>query len=391
MNVILSSAKYWLFLKQRINLYGHNVLCDLPKHNKMENRPTYQFDIIRGLMCIMIFNRHFLNLFDNLSIMPNTLLEFFSDSQLGLFYFFTLSGLVITMSFKRKEQSVSKFALKRLLRLFPVVFIAILLGFIFCECGWLFLDDLAQIQPMSNWTLSLYTFDSSLVLALKDIFYTLFCGFSYYDANFWTISFELYTPILILVLFKWFPRMLSFQLCRMYLLLSILLLGFQMSSLYINTVYVLCFLIGGGIALYGDSITIRSRWYMPILIFIGLISFVLPHFLLFRIGNPLKLIGVIVVLYILYRHEYGIFKWMSKYYIFRKLGGVSYEIYAYHLILLVSLSSIIVTGLSKYVSYDVAVLFSYIVSLLSVFVLSIFSSFVTKKFYNPLISKLLKQ
>ena len=81
----------------------------------MENRPTYQFDIIRGLMCIMIFNRHFLNLFDNLSFMPNALLEFFSDSQLGLFYFFTLSGLVITMSFKRKEQSVSKFALKRLL------------------------------------------------------------------------------------------------------------------------------------------------------------------------------------------------------------------------------------------------------------------------------------
>lgn len=295
------------------------------------------------------------------------------------------------MSFKRKEQSVSKFALKRLLRLFPVVFIAILLGFIFCECGWLFLDDLAQIQPMSNWTLSLYTFDSSLVLALKDIFYTLFCGFSYYDANFWTISFELYTPILILVLFKWFPRMLSFQLCRMYLLLSILLLGFQMSSLYINTVYVLCFLIGGGIALYGDCITIRSKWYMPILIFVGLISFVLPHYVHFRIGNPLKLIGVIVVLYILYRHEYGIFKWMSKYYIFRKLGGVSYEIYAYHLILLVSLSSIIVTGLSKYVSYDIAVLFSYIVSLLSVFVLSVFSSFVTKKFYNPLISKLLKQ
>ena len=73
------------------------------------------------------------------------------------------------------------------------------------------------------------------------------------------------------------------------------------------------------------------------------------------------------------------------------LGGVSYEIYAYHLILLVSLSSIIVTGLSKYVSYDIAVLFSYIVSLLSVFVLSVFSSFVTKKFYNPLISKLLKQ
>ena len=79
----------------------------------MENRPTYQFDIIRGLMCIMIFNPHFLNLFDNLSFMPNALLEFFSDSQLGLFYFFTLSGLVITMSFKRKEQSVSKFALKK--------------------------------------------------------------------------------------------------------------------------------------------------------------------------------------------------------------------------------------------------------------------------------------
>lgn len=287
----------------------------------MENRPTYQFDIIRGLMCIMIFNRHFLNLFDDLSWMPNTVLEFFSDSQLGLFYFFTLSGLVITLSFKRKEQGILKFAVKRMLRLFPVVFIAILLGFIACDNGWIFLDDLGKLQSMSDWALSLYTFESSALLGIKDVFYTMFCGFSYYDANFWTISFELYTPIAILILFKWFHNMLSIRLCGIYLLLSILLLGFQMNSLYINTVYVICFFIGSGIALYGERTKVRNCLYLPILIAIVLISFVLPHFISFRIGNPLRLMGVCASLYVLYKHEYDILKWLNRYYAFRKIGG----------------------------------------------------------------------
>ena len=287
----------------------------------MEIRPTYQFDVIRGLMCIMIFNRHFLNLFDDLSWMPNTVLEFFSDSQLGIFYFFTLSGLVITLSFKRKEQGILKFAVKRMLRLFPVVFIAILLGFIACDNGWVFLDDLGKLQSMSDWALSLYTFESSALLAIKDVFNTMFCGFSYYDANFWTISFELYTPIAILILFKWFHKMLSIRLCGIYLLSSILLLGFQMNSLYINTVYVLCFFIGSGIALYSERTKVMNCLYLPILIAIVLISFVLPHFISFRIGNPLRLMGVCASLYVLYKHEYGIFKWLNRYYVIRKIGG----------------------------------------------------------------------
>ena len=287
----------------------------------MEKRTTYQFDIIRGFMCVMIFNRHFLNLFDDLSWMPNTILKFFSDSQLGLFYFFTLSGLVITLSFKRKEQGILKFAIKRMLRLFPVVFIAILLGFIVCDNGWIFLGDLGKMQSMSDWSLSLYTFDSSALLAIKDVFYTMFCGFSYYDANFWTISFELYTPIAILILFKWFHNMLSIRFCVIYLLLSILLLGFQMNSLYINTVYVLCFFIGSGIALYGERIKVRKSLFLPTLIAIVLLSFVLPHFMFFRIGNPLRLMGVCAILFILYKHEYNILKWMNKYYVFRKIGG----------------------------------------------------------------------
>lgn len=73
-----------------------------------------------------------------------------------------------------------------------------------------------------------------------------------------------------------------------------------------------------------------------------------------------------------------------------KLGGVSYEIYAYHLIVLVSLSSLITTNLSKYMNYDMAVFVTYIISILCVFLLSVFSSFITKKYYNPLISNLLK-
>ena len=288
-----------------------------------EYNTTYQYDIVRGIMCFMIFNRHFFNLFSNLPPIPRKIIGWFSDSQIALFYFFMLSGLVITLSFQRKDEypTLYYFTIKRIFRLFPVVVLAILLGLIVCESGWLFFMRLSDFQPMTNWTLSLYNFDSSLLLAVTDIFNTLFCGFSYYDANFWTISYELYVPILILILLKWLPNILSVKILSILVFLAILLLGIQKSTLYMNTVYVLCFLIGCGIALFGNRINIDESKMKSILFFVIIVCFFLPQFIYFRFGNPLRLIGVTSLLLILSKHELQIIKRMNKIRFFSLLGG----------------------------------------------------------------------
>lgn len=289
----------------------------------MESKSTtYQFDIIRGIMCFMIFNRHFLNLFENM-LSPNSMYKFIADSQVALFYFFVLSGMVCSLSFQKQAvmPKISHFAMKRVLRLLPVVIIAIALGYTICSTGLLYFKQLMTIQTMSPWALSLYNFNNSLILAVKDIFFTMFCGFSYYDANFWTISYELYIPILLLIMFRYIYTFRLEKVTLVLIVISVLLLGVQMNSLYLNSVYILCFFIGSGLALYSNKINISTKKIYILFVFSLILCFFAPHFFHFRIGNPLRLIGVIILLFTTYKSDFPIIKVLAKNTLINKLGG----------------------------------------------------------------------
>ena len=112
----------------------------MDKNVGTKNAPTWQYDIVRGLMCFFIFNCHFLAMFNfpkQSSMVLQYLKASLSNAHLGVIYFFLLSGTVLSLSFLRKKVSIKSiplFLLKRFLRLLPPIFFSLLVTYILMCC-----------------------------------------------------------------------------------------------------------------------------------------------------------------------------------------------------------------------------------------------------------------
>lgn len=180
----------------------------MDKNVSSKNASTWQYDIVRGLMCFFIFNCHFLAMFNfpkQSSMVLQYLKASLSNAHLGVIYFFLLSGTVLSLSFLRKKVSIKSiplFLLKRFLRLLPPIFFSLLVTYILMCFHLIYVDNLGQTVSLNSWAKNLFCFTPSGLSPLKDIFDTYILGHSGYNPNLWIIRFEFLVPILLLFTYK---------------------------------------------------------------------------------------------------------------------------------------------------------------------------------------------
>lgn len=356
------------------------------------NAPTWQYDIVRGVMCLFIFNCHFLAMF-NLPQSPISLQfikSFLSNAHLGVIYFFMLSGTVLSLSFLRKKVSVKSFPLfilKRFLRLLPPILISLFAAYILMCCKLVFIDKLGQAFPLNSWAKTLYCFNPSDLSPIRDIFDTYFLGHSGYNANLWIVRFEFFVPLLLFFAYK----IAKFRVARLAVILAVIsVMGgyiFMNIDKMLLLSYVLMFFLGLVIA-YKNSMETYSFKTVKWMMFAAMILMVFSVLFCESVNRLLDIVLCSLLLIAMYQKTFVGIKKIAKVPFVKTLGKVSYEFFVYHLCVIASFSCWVFLQLYGVCGYYVALLLTYLLTVIIVFAISYLSNYLTAKYYNPNIKKL---
>ena len=353
---------------------------------------TWQYDIVRGIMCLFIFNCHFLAMFSfpKQPYVIQCLKSFVSNAPLGVIYFFMLSGTVLSMSFMRKKANqvmIPRFIIKRTLRLLPPIMISIVGAYGLMKLNLIFIDDLGKNIELSDWAAKLYRFSPQDLSPLKDIFSTYFLGHSGYNANLWIVRVEFLVPIFMLMLYKY-----SQQLCfRIVVCLG--LVGFMGGYVLMNVdrllvaAYIFMFFMGIVIVWQITKKTPSPQTVKILSLMILLLSLLSVVFCV-PINRCIDVLLCTLLLYAMYHKEYRCLRKLRTSVLINKLGKISYEFFVYHLFIVASFSCWFFTLLFKYCGYYTSLFITYIVTTIVVYLISWLSNSITSKYYSPLLKKL---
>lgn len=360
----------------------------LEKHNA----PTWQYDIVRGFMCLFIFNCHFLAMF-NLPQLPvglQYIKSFLSNAHLGGIYFFMLSGTVLSMSFLRKKVSVKsfpQFILKRFLRLLPPILISLVVAYVLMCCKLVFIDQLGQVISLNSWAKTLYSFNPDDLSPIRDILDTYLFGHSGYNANLWIIRFEFLVPLLLLFAYKFA----KFRVVRLAVVLAIV--GVMGGYVFMNIdkmlllSYVLMFFLGLVIA-YKSSMETYSSKTVKLMMYTAIILMVFSVLFCESVSRLLDIVLCSLLLIAMYHKTFVGIKKLAKVPFVKTLGKVSYEFFVYHLCVIASFSCWVFLQLYGVCGYCVALLLTYLLTVIIVYAMSCLSNYLTARIYNPIIKNL---
>lgn len=363
------------------------------KANSCNQAPTWQFDIIRGIMCLFIFNCHFLAMFSfpRQPIIFRYVISFFSNAHLGVIYFFMLSGTVLAMSFARRKTKLSNiptFLFKRFLRLLPPIFVSLLLAYCLMCGKFIFIDNLKQFFPLSDWAVGLYHFNPHELFPFRDVFNVFLLGHSGYNPNLWIVRFEFLVPVLVLLLCK----IIHIKSVQISLLASLfLLMGgylFMNEEKCLTLVFVLLFGLGLLIAYWGVNYDTKAH-EIKLMSWSSFILWVLSTSFSISFNRLLDIILCALLLFVMYKREFVLLKKLKSIPVFEKLGRNSYEFFVYHLIIMASFSCWFFTLLYYSFGYYLSLLITWLFTVSIVYLLSSISNELTSKYYNPFLKKFL--
>jgi peptidoglycan/LPS O-acetylase OafA/YrhL len=316
------------------------------------NRSYYPaLDGLRGLAIVLVLCCH------NLRFIP-----YFNLGWVGVDLFFVLSGFLITdilLKTKDNKSFLSNFYIRRILKIFPLYYGALLLFFLIAP----FLQNL-QIQYNyyhSNQAMSWFHLQNWLYIFHQKP------ADSFLLSHFWSLAVEeqfyMLWPLTILAIknIKWLARIAC-------IILAICIAGRFISWLYFGNGYTnfnfqymtrldgLC--IGSLIAIwrfnsYGETGKKLFR-LVSILLGIHLAAFVvakkvlpsLPHFPFFGYSSIAAIQGIIVYLAIEKRNAFS--KWLIENPLLKYMGKISYGLYVYHLPILVLFKIYLTDNLVSY-------------------------------------------
>lgn len=269
----------------------------------MSNKRIQELDGLRGIAAIFVVLYHFTNRFEekfNLDIFPSFIN--FEYGHYGVQLFFIISGFVIFMSIKRKEeiQSPKEFLTKRFIRLYPTFWTSLIFTFLIVSLIGPFTLKSSFLEFIVNFTM----------------FPRLF-NYDYVDGVYWTLSVELvfYLFILFLLTIKQTNNYIIFS--TVYIIIGFMLyFKFSLFSYYLHG---LLFLIGMNFY----KIWMKESTYKNhLLIFFSLLLYVLTF------KNELIIVVSILILvfYLLVNNCLGFLN--NKFFVF--LGTISYSLYLIH-------------------------------------------------------------
>lgn len=365
----------------------------MDKNVSSKNAPTWQYDIVRGLMCFFIFNCHFLAMFNfpkQSSMVLQYLKASLSNAHLGVIYFFLLSGTVLSLSFLRKKVSIKSiplFLLKRFLRLLPPIFFSLLVTYILMCCHLIYVDNLGQAVSLNSWAKTLFCFTPSDLSPLKDVFDTYILGHSGYNPNLWIVRYEFLVPILLLFTYKFIKyRITSYSI----LVVTAVVMGgyiFMEIEKMLLISYVLMFFLGLIVA-YRVTVDRPSsqkiKWMMSSAMILWSISVIFNE----SVNRLIDMILSSLLLLVMYHKAFAGIKILAKFPFVNTLGKISYEFFVYHLCVIASFSCWIFLQLYSECGYYIVLLITYICTVIIVFALSWVSYYLTSKYYNSILKKL---
>lgn len=158
------------------------------------------FDGVRGLMAMIVIVHHFVIVFypeyywveqgHPFAASPWAALV---NGNVGVQYFFMLSGFLVIMKYREKVVTVGDVAkafLKRYLRLVQIVFVGTFLAYILMKTGCMFHLKVASLLPSEKTLLGVNWFIPTLGNAIKVCFIDTFMSGNRYNGPFWTIVWE---------------------------------------------------------------------------------------------------------------------------------------------------------------------------------------------------------
>ncbi len=348
--------------------YSYFDVSNYDKNNLKE------LDSIRGLMAIFILGCHFFAAFGY--IFPKfgiiTPFKLLTNATIGLCYFFLLSGFVISYSQqnKMKKASILKYAFNRFWRLFPPIFISILLMYIFQKNNWLTISD--KTAESSSWLQSLYQFKENtyLINPLYDAIYNTYIGGNVvYNCNLWAIRFEFLVPMLLIII----GPLMHYRYTRISLIIIDIFLfvwgsekrWFWMGIMLLGPI--LCYYLR---LLPYDRI---KKWFLTLgLFFIILTNIIsIESVLDFSLHRIINLISSIVILIMTINEKCKFKNILLNNRIICSLGKASYEIYVFHLFALFTISPLIIIFLKPTLGNYISIIVSYIITIIIVVIFSL--------------------
>jgi len=353
-----------------------------------------QLQGLRGIMCLSVILNHWSIIFysnlylpkagssDVASAIGNSPLNVFFDGNLAVIVFFTLSGFLLARSvWKKSAFNLIDVITKRYIRLFPCVFVSIMIMFLLMSGNLL---QHSRIVPLieSDYVLEYNMFQPKLYKAIYEGLIGTFIHGSQYNSPLWTIHWEIFAGggIAVLVYFakrkKWLWRacvyfaaiVLSWLLDISYFICFVL--GAVIADLQQNEKKIASWIRGGGsvatiAALYLVSVPTNST---------SSILYGIFNYIRIPIGY-VHMMGAALLIYVLL-HEGFLAKLLSASFLV-KLGNISYSVYTVHWIVILSLGCGVFRLTMQTGNYDFSALLTAVISVVaSVFLGWIFNRYV---------------
>jgi len=294
----------------------------------------------------------------------------------GVAYFFVLSGFLISWVILREvdqtgEFNVKKFLIRRSLRIWPLYFLVVIVGYLVFWIG--SATELFEIQPLPKF----YNFALFYVN-----FYTIENGMNYlfFLVFLWTISVEVQFYLLWAILLNYLSKYFDL-LCWTVIITSILMRWYFIeddANLKLNT---LCLLVNFAVGALGASTVVKKGKVFlyiltvprPLIIFVYLLTFFLVSFYNQLVFHEFMMViknTLISVLFIFIILEQSLaetsFVKFGKIGVLNFLGKLSYGLYCFHGIVITLILKL--TSNTSYVqsNFDVYLAFPFFVLTISI-------------------------
>jgi len=335
-------------------------------------------DALRFLAAFSVFVFHFFNEIKGLvDISENNLLYrgitfFSSKGLLGVNFFFVLSGFLITylILFEIKHQksfNLKHFLVRRSLRIWPLYFIVVLIGFV---CFPILFTDYKTLHQPLNYILFLANFD--------EIWYGANDSINFLTSP-WSVAVEEQFYFVWGILLFGLSRLKNMNLPTLIILLLLFSFGFRWMNyenlrvIYYHTFAVMPDILVG--AFLGYSVFKKSIWIDKLkaiskfkILLIYAIGFLL---ILFKTkiftGQLIVIERYVFALFFAFilldqiNFQYSIFK-IGKIKLFNHLGKISYGLYMYHLVVLYVLKRLLLSDLNDYITNNYVLVIIYFIS-----------------------------
>ncbi len=370
-----------------------NNLTIKPKAGKFEF-----LDGLRGLMAINVIICHFICVYfpqmyfekfaeqdeSILTVFAKTPLSILVNGDIAVRYFFVLTGLLVGISVFTKKPSgedVIKKCANRYFRLLPIVLLATLFTYVCMVFGLQNHLNILDKVPYGDFLDDYCNFTPSIMNLLKNIFFNPFCRMSDYVGPFWTIRYEfwgyVFSMVACYVLKDSKYRRLSYIAVSAALFVQHLpqyipfFLGIFVADLLFNKNETL-------LGRYYENI-LHKKWFWICCYAVGLYFAACPMYFtgIYSLWGKipyldtklLRAVGIALIIFVTMKSS--VMQRIFEFKLFRWLGKISFEVYAIHWPLMLSVEAGAFMMLINKYDYNIAACLAFAITLPLIYISAI--------------------